>query len=60
MAAIYTKVEAESICKNRDTDKMYKYSDVVKLVEHHVDMQDLRCGGKLNMYPHTYSHLEVL
>ena len=62
MAGIYDESEAESIEKNRSTDRKYKYSDVLKLVQHHVDIQDLPYKGssrELPQKPHTYSHLEV-
>jgi len=58
MAGIYGHDEALTICNSRSTDKMYRYSEVLKLVQHHVDCQDLysRENPKL---PHTYSHLEL-
>lgn len=65
MAAIYTEEEAERICKRRSTDKMARYSDILKLVQHHVDIQDFdRKITKKHMriknkFPHTYYHLEV-
>jgi hypothetical protein len=62
-AGIYTEEEATKICGIRGTDKMYKYADVLKLVQHHVDVQDLRPldkkSKKIPHFPHTYSHLEV-
>ena len=58
MAGIYTEKDAELICTNRSSDKMYRYSDVLKLVQHHVDCQDLYNKKNLKL-PHTYSHLEV-
>ena len=58
MAGVYTKEEAEQICRNRSTDKMFKYSSVLKLVQHHVDAQDLYRRPRPKN-PHTYSHLEV-
>jgi len=58
MAAVYTKEKAKAICENRETDKMYKYSDVLKIVQHHIDMQDLR-RLKERKNPHTFSHLNV-
>jgi len=60
MAGIYDEVEAKKICANRETDKLFKYSDVLKLVQHHVDCQDLYRQKKEKIKnPHTYSHLEV-
>lgn len=60
MAGIYNKDEAEQICANRESDKMYPYRDVLKLVQHHVDIQDLcRLNKEYVNNPHTYSHLEV-
>ena len=58
MAGIYEHDEGLSICNNRSTDKMYRYSEVLKLVQHHVDIQDLHNKNKPEN-PHTYSHLEV-
>ncbi|MCB0415788.1 MAG: hypothetical protein KDD50_15730 [Bdellovibrionales bacterium] len=59
MAGIYTKQEAKTICDGRKTDVMFKYEEVLKLVQHHVDCQDLY-RKKKPKYPHTYSHLEKL
>lgn len=59
MAAIVTRGEAESICQHRETDVMYRYKDVLKLVQHHVDCQDLYRKPKPKKNPHTYSHLKV-
>ncbi len=60
MAGIYSEPEAKSICKNRDTDRMVPYRDVLKLVQHHVDIQDLRTkGSEMATHPHTYYHIEV-
>lgn len=58
MAQVYTESEAEKVCKYRETDKMFRYSDVLKLVQHHVDFQDLYRDPRPEL-PHTYSHLEV-
>lgn len=57
-AGIYTSEDADSICKNRSTDVKFKYSDVLKLVQHHVDCQDLY-RKPMPKAPHTFSHLAV-
>ena len=59
MAGIYSKAKAEEICKNRESDVMFKYSDVLKLVQHHVDCQDLY-RKEMPKEPHTYYHLTKL
>ncbi len=59
MAGIFDETEAMAICKNRETDRPYKYRDVVKLVQHHVDCQDLYRKPAPPLIPHTYSHLDV-
>lgn len=62
-AAIFDDEEAKKICANRDTDKMVKYSEIVRLVQHHVDIQDLGRGKdgiyKPRSHPHTLDHLQV-
>ena len=40
-AGIFLKEEAEKICRNRDTDKMWEKSYIDLRVQHHVDMQDV-------------------
>lgn len=57
MAAVLTEAEAKKTTK-RDTDKFYKYSDVLKLVQHHVDCQDLY-RKPMATKAHTFSHLET-
>lgn len=62
-AGVYTEEEANQICNgktSRGTDKLYPYSDMLKLVQHHIDIQDLHRynSGELVLYPHTYSHLK--
>jgi hypothetical protein len=59
MAGLYDEKEADSIVKLRGTDKKFPYRDVLKLVQHHVDCQDLYGKGPMPIYPHTYSHLAV-
>ncbi|MCK5138360.1 MAG: hypothetical protein KAQ85_00825 [Thermodesulfovibrionia bacterium] len=58
MAAIMTESEAKSITNNRVTDKMYLYSSILKLVQHHVDMQDLSKIGE-RVFSHVYDHLNT-
>lgn len=58
MAGIYTFDEAQAIEKNRSTDKVYRYADVLKLVQFHVDCQDLY-RKPMPTEPHTFSHLGV-
>lgn len=57
-AGIFTEEEADIICNNRESDKKFIYSDCLKLVQHHVDCQDLYSKDKME-HPHTYSHLSV-
>lgn len=56
-AGVYTKTEAEKICQNRDTDKMWPLHQVLKLVQHHVDMQDLHRADERTV-SHIFSHIE--
>jgi hypothetical protein len=59
MAGIYTVEEAKQICRGRSTDRMFKYSSVLKIVQHHVDCQDLYRRPRPKI-PHTYSRLEAV
>ena len=45
-AATFTLKEAQKICQNRISDRMLESSYVNGLAERHVDIQDLRKGGK--------------
>ena len=49
-AGIFTEEEAKSQCASRSTDKMWPVLDIIRLVQHQVDIQDL--GGSKAM-PHT-------
>lgn len=57
MAMVLTK-EKVALWTKRETDKIFKYSDVLKLVQHHVDCQDLY-RKEIPKTPHTYSHLNA-
>ena len=57
MAGLFDYEEAKSIEEGRSTDKMYPLSEVLKLVQHHVDCQDLYSAEKKG-FPHTYSYLK--
>ena len=46
--------DEDEVAKMRDTDKPWPVEDILRLVQHHVDCQDLRLkGDKLPMVPHT-------
>lgn len=56
-AAIFTEEEINA--KGwRDTDKPWPIEDVIPLVQHHVDVQDLR-KKKVEAKSHVFSHLTV-
>jgi len=50
--------EANDICQYRSTDVAVKYTDCLKLVQYHVDCQDLWRKPRPKE-PHTWSHLKV-
>jgi hypothetical protein len=58
MAGLYSEAEADKIVKIRGSDRKFLYREVLKLVQHHVDCQDLY-RNPMPKYPHTYSHLDV-
>ncbi len=61
VAAIFTEEEARRQERSRDTDKAYRLEDVLAIVQHHVDMQDLArvAKGDPPARAHTFSHLKV-
>lgn len=57
MAAVLTLDECKEHTR-RDTDVFVKYADCLKLVQHHVDCQDLYREPRPKN-AHTFSHIEV-
>lgn len=58
MAELFTKEEALHRQNSRESDKAFPLADLLKLVQHHVDCQDLYGEDKKRQSSHVFSHLE--